>query len=177
MSQIYISVGSNIDKQLHINNALNALEATFGTLSISSIYESEAVGFKGTNFYNLVVGAQTSQPLPQVVETLKAIEQQNGRVRSAKKFSPRTLDLDLLTYDDIVADEPAQIPRDEITKNAFVLWPLAEIAPSEPHPTLHSTYQQLWQDYDQQSQKLWTVEFDRNQNLDQDFKQNLKQKT
>ncbi|MFT4927733.1 MAG: 2-amino-4-hydroxy-6-hydroxymethyldihydropteridine diphosphokinase [Phenylobacterium sp.] len=161
MSQIYISVGSNIDKQRYISNALNALETTFNEVSISSIYESEAVGFKGTNFYNLVVGAQTSLSLEQVVEALKRIEQDNDRVRSAAKFSPRTLDLDLLTYDDIIAEQPAQIPRDEITKNAFVLWPLAEIAPTERHPVSQLSYQQLWQQYDQQKQKLWVVSFNR----------------
>lgn len=161
MSQIYISVGSNIDKQRYISNALNALEETFSEVIISSIYESEAVGFKGTNFYNLVVGAQTSQSLEQVVEALKRIEQDNDRVRSAAKFSPRTLDLDLLTYDDIIAEQPAQIPRDEITKNAFVLWPLAEIAPTEQHPVSQLSYHQLWQQYDKQKQKLWTVPFNR----------------
>jgi 2-amino-4-hydroxy-6-hydroxymethyldihydropteridine diphosphokinase len=161
VSQIYISVGSNIDKQRYISNALNALETTFNEVSISSIYESEAVGFKGTNFYNLVVGAQTSLSLEQVVEALKRIEQDNDRVRSAAKFSPRTLDLDLLTYDDIIAEQPAQIPRDEITKNAFVLWPLAEIAPTERHPVSQLSYQQLWQQYDQQKQKLWVVSFNR----------------
>lgn len=161
MSQIYISIGSNIDRHRHISNSLNALEAAFDDVVISSIYESEAVGFSGDNFYNLVVGAKTELGLSAVVEILKQIEQDNGRVRIAQKFSARTLDLDLLTYDDITAQEPAQIPRDEITKNAFVLWPLAEIAPQQKLPGSEQTYQQLWQAYDQSKQKLWTVAFDR----------------
>lgn len=162
MSQIYISIGSNIDRNHHINASLNALEQTFGELSISSIYESEAVGFEGENFYNLVVGAQTELNMPEVVETLKKIEDENGRVRGGERFSARTLDLDLLTYDDLIAEEPAQIPRDEITKNAFVLWPLAEIAPNDILPGSDKSYQQLWQAYDQNKQKLWTVPFTRN---------------
>ncbi len=161
MSQIYISIGSNINRHQHISNGLNGLEKVFGELSISSIYESEAVGFRGDNFYNLVVGAQTTLSLQQIVDALKDIEQQNGRQRTTQKFSPRTLDLDLLTCDDIVAEEPAQIPRDEITKNAFVLWPLAEIAPTQKHPSNQLSYHQLWQNYDKQKQKLWTVDFKR----------------
>jgi 2-amino-4-hydroxy-6-hydroxymethyldihydropteridine diphosphokinase len=168
VSQIYVSIGSNIDKQRHINNGLDALEAAFGELSVSSVYESESVGFTGENFYNLVVGAQTGLPLPEVVKQLKRIEQQNGRKPSSEKFSPRTLDLDLLTYDTIIASQPAQIPRDEITKNAFVLWPLAEIAPTQVHPVNGLSYQQLWQGYDQQTQKLWVVTFNRQLNCTQE---------
>ena len=162
MSQIYISIGSNIDMQKYISNALNALEVIFEDVVISSVYESEAVGFKGDNFYNLVAGAKTSLSLSDVVEALKQIEQQNDRIRTTKKFSARTLDLDLLTYDDLIVDQPAQIPRNEITKNAFVLWPLAQIAPQQKLPGTEQTYQQLWQDYDQAKQNLWVVAFNRN---------------
>jgi 2-amino-4-hydroxy-6-hydroxymethyldihydropteridine diphosphokinase len=161
VSQIYISIGSNIDKQRYISNAFDALEAAFEQVVFSSVFESEAVGFAGENFYNLVVGAQTNLPLGEVVTQLKQIEDDNGRLRSTEKFSARTLDLDLLSYDDIIADQPAQIPRDEITKNAFVLWPLAEIAPQQRLPGTQKTYQQLWQDYDQSKQKLWIVNFNR----------------
>jgi len=89
-----------------------------------------------------------------VAKILREIEFANGREINAKKFSPRTLDLDLLLYDDLILAEPAQIPRDEITKNAFVLWPLAEIAPQLKHPILQQSYDQLWQNYDQTSQQL-----------------------
>jgi 2-amino-4-hydroxy-6-hydroxymethyldihydropteridine diphosphokinase len=75
-----------------------------------------------------------------------------------KKFSPRTLDLDLLFFDDLVCEKPAQLPRDEITKNAFVLWPLAEIASDFMHPTVNQTIGQIWQNYDKTKQKLWQVE-------------------
>ncbi len=160
MAAIYISIGSNIEREKYIKNALEQLEATFGALSVSSVFESEAVGFEGDDFYNLVVGADTDKPLTDVVQILKQIEEDNGRIRSAKKFSARTLDLDILTYDDLVVEEPAQIPRDEITKNAFVLWPLAEIAPDVLHPTEKQSYADLWQQYDKSKQKLWTVPFE-----------------
>lgn len=161
MSQIYISIGSNIDREKHINNALNALERHFDNLIVSSVYESEAVGFEGDDFYNLVAGATTDMPVAEVVDCLKRIENENGRVRNTAKFSARTLDLDLLTYDQLIIEQPAQLPRDEINKNAFVLWPLAEIAPNTTMPGSEQTYEQMWQAYDKSKQKLWTVEFNR----------------
>jgi 2-amino-4-hydroxy-6-hydroxymethyldihydropteridine diphosphokinase len=154
MADIYISLGTNIEREHYLNQGLNALAATFGKLTLSSLFESEAVGFSGSAFYNLVIGISTTLAVEQVAESLRKIEFANGRCVNAKKFSPRTLDLDLLLYDDLVLTTPAQIPRDEITKNAFVLWPLAEIAPLLKHPILAKNYQQLWQDYDQSSQQL-----------------------
>ncbi len=163
MSQIYISIGSNIDRESNINKALDALERLFGDIEVSSIFESEAVGFEGDAFYNLVVGATTERPVDEVVSTLKKIEDDNGRIRGGEKFSARTLDLDLLTYDELIIDHPAQLPRDEISKNAFVLWPLAEIAPEVCLPGSNISYGQMWQQYDRNKQKLWKVEFNRNQ--------------
>lgn len=161
MSQIYISIGSNIDRENHINSALNSLEQLFDNITVSSVFESEAVGFEGDDFYNLVVGATTDLAVAAVVEHLKRIEDENGRVRNCAKFSARTLDLDLLTYDDLIIDQPAQLPRDEISKNAFVLWPLAQIAPDTLMPGTQTTYSQMWQSYDQNKQKLWIVDFNR----------------
>ncbi|TMN58619.1 2-amino-4-hydroxy-6-hydroxymethyldihydropteridine diphosphokinase, partial [Pseudoalteromonas piscicida] len=76
----------------------------------SSVFESEAVGFNGNNFFNSVFAAQTDMPLEQVCALLKQIERDNGRTPSDKNFSPRTLDLDLLFYDDVICDTPAQLP-------------------------------------------------------------------
>lgn len=160
MTQIYISVGTNINKEENIKAAIVALDSEFEALVISSVYESEAVGFDGDNFFNLVVGAKTQKSLAQVAQILKSIEKENGRIHSAKKFSARTLDLDLLTFDDVISDEPVQIPRHEITENAFVLWPLAEIAQHSLHPSLGQSYGDIWQAFDQTKQKLWTVPFE-----------------
>jgi 2-amino-4-hydroxy-6-hydroxymethyldihydropteridine diphosphokinase len=74
-----------------------------------------------------------------------------------KKFSPRTLDLDLLLYDDLIIDSPAQLPRNEIDKNAFVLWPLSEVAPMLLHPIIKQNYYTLWQNYDKNHQQLKIV--------------------
>ena len=154
MAEIYISLGSNINRQYHVEKGLNALAELFGSLSLSSLFESEAVGFAGKPFYNMVIGTMTERSLAEVAQALRDIEYANGRSKDAKKFSPRTLDLDLLLYDDVIAKQPAQIPRDEITKNAFVLWPLAEIAGELVHPVIGESYQVLWQEYDKNQQQL-----------------------
>jgi len=154
MAQIYISLGTNIEREHYLKQGLTALVEVFGELTLSSLYESEPVGFVGNAFYNLVIGVTTNFSVAAVAKILREIEFANGRSINAKKFSPRTLDLDLLLYDDLILAEPAQIPRDEITKNAFVLWPLAEIAPQLKHPILQQSYHQLWQNYDQSSQQL-----------------------
>ena len=159
MAQIYISLGSNVNKEHYIYQALLTLKHYFPNLEHSSVFESEAVGFSGSNFYNSVVSANTDMPLEQLCQLLKKIEHDNGRKQSDKKFSPRTLDLDLLFYDDMICDVPAQLPRDEITKNAFVLQPLAELAPNFYHPVVKQTLAQLWEHYHNPNQKLWKVEF------------------
>ena len=112
----------------------------------------------GNNFYNLVAAATTDLTLEEVCALLKQIEREHGRTPADKKFSPRTLDLDLLFFDDVICDTPAQLPRDEITKNAFVLWPLAEVAGEFSHPVENKSVAQLWQEYDKTKQKLWKVE-------------------
>ena len=158
MAQIFISIGSNINKEHYIKAALAILPTHFDNVIYSSIFESESVGFEGNNFYNLVAAATTDLPLEEVCTLLKQIEREHGRTPADKKFSPRTLDLDLLFFDDVICNSPAQLPRDEITKNAFVLWPLAEVAGEFSHPVENKSVAQLWQEYDKTKQKLWKVE-------------------
>jgi len=161
MAAVYVSVGSNIDPATHIRSAIRELRGYYPCLTLSSVYESEAVGFAGDNFYNLVVAFETDDDVQRVAGVLRAIEESHGRDRSAAKFSSRTIDLDLLLYDDLVINrDDLNIPRDEITKNAFVLWPLAEIAGDLLHPQTGRSYFGMWNDYDKQRQSLWPVPFD-----------------
>ncbi len=160
MARVYISIGSNIDAENNIRKAVRALEEEYGRLILSSVYESEAVGFEGDNFLNLVASLKTDQDVHQVADKLRQIEDDNGRDRTAERFSPRTIDLDLLLYDDLVLNEAnLQLPRDEITKNAFVLLPLEEIAPQLIHPLSGKTMCDHWLNFDKESQKLWAVPF------------------
>lgn len=157
MAKVYISLGTNIERERYVILGLNALKTLFGKMTVSSLFASEAVGFDGPEFYNLVVGADTNLSLDELVLQLKNIELEHGRSPTAKKYSPRTLDLDLLIYDHVIATQPAQLPRDEILTSAFVLWPLAELAGNELHPVQQISYQQLWQAFDKHSQKLTKV--------------------
>ena len=160
MARIYISLGTNIDPVEHMQSGLVDLHQHFGKLTLSRMYESEAVGFQGTNFLNMVAAADTDMSITDVVATFKRIEKQNGRIRGEKKFSPRSLDIDLLLYDDEVCQLPIELPRGEVLYNAFVLWPLAEVAPTLQHPVNTKTYQLLWNEFDKTSQSIWPVEFE-----------------
>jgi len=158
MAQIYISLGTNIEREHYVKQGLislaTAFEIPFEALTLSSLFESEAVGFSGAAFYNMVIGINCPHSVEEVATILRAIEFSHGRDHNAKKFSPRSLDLDLLLYDNLIIDLPAQLPRDEITKNAFVLWPMSQVAPALLHPIIEKNYKTLWQSYNKQSQKI-----------------------
>ncbi|MFV2059112.1 MAG: 2-amino-4-hydroxy-6-hydroxymethyldihydropteridine diphosphokinase [Gammaproteobacteria bacterium] len=159
MAVIYISIGSNINAEFHVCAGINALRGLYGNITTSIVYESDAVGFDGDNFYNLVVKATVNEDVKSVAMHLRTIEDDFNRDRTGPKFSSRTLDLDLLLYDDLILNEPhLELPRGEITTNAFVLLPLSELAADLIHPTVEKTIGQLWQEYDKDSQKLWPIE-------------------
>ena len=160
MSEVYLSVGSNIEREENIRAGFERLTEYFGTLVCSPVYESVAVGFEGDNFYNLVVGFATRQDVKAVAQILRDIEDQQHRVRDGVKFSSRTLDLDLILYEDLVIDDGRlQIPRDEIEKYAFVLQPLADIVPEKLHPVLKRTYASMWADFDPNDVQQFAVAF------------------
>lgn len=145
----FISIGSNIDKEVHIPSSLNALRKLFGDIVVSSVYETEPVGFVGDKFYNLIVEFESELSAKDVAKRLRQIELDHGRSRESQKFSARTLDLDLILYgEQVISDGRLQIPRDEIERYAFVLEPLAEIAAERRHPVTGQSYGQLWQDFD-----------------------------
>lgn len=156
---ILISVGSNINKAANTDAGLRALAGAFTDIQLSPVYESEAIGFKGDTFFNLVVSARTDLSISGVCEVLKRIEDDNGRVRGEEKFASRTLDLDLLTFDEDVINSPIVLPREEILHNAFVLRPLADLVPQSVHPIVKHTYESLWQQYDKKKQKLWLADY------------------
>ena len=159
MAQVYISVGSNIDRRRNIAAALQILTDTYGELQQSSVYESAAVGFDSAPFYNLVLGFSTQQSPQAVHEQLHSIENRCGRQRTAA-LSARTLDLDLLLYDDRVMTEGKLVlPRDDINRYAFVLRPLAEIAAAARHPVTGVSFKDMWAEFDDETQPLTRVDW------------------
>lgn len=160
MARVYLGLGSNTDREHYIHAALDALAEQFGDLQLSSVYESEAVGFEGDAFLNLVAGIETSMSVGELSRYLKALEDRHGRRRDCPRYSGRTLDIDILTYDQCVGlVDGVALPRGEILFNAFVLWPLAEIASGELHPLAALSYGELWQNYEHNRQALWPVSF------------------
>ena len=156
MAEVLLGLGSNQNAHAVLKSALVSLQSTFGAIVLSPVYESEAVGFDGDNFLNMVVQIQTNLTVGKLLEALRAIEDAHGRDRTQPKFGGRTLDIDILTYDDVVGCvDGVTLPRDEVLKNAFVLKPLADTWPNALHPELKSSYQALWAAYDKTAQKLW----------------------
>lgn len=160
MARVLLSLGSNIDREHNIQGALAALRNAFGNIECSPVYESEAVGFEGDPFLNLVVLIHTELSVGQLSALLHNIEDQYGRTREGARFSARTLDIDILTYDDATGVvDGVKLPRGEILKNAFVLLPMADLVPDDIHPIQQKSYAALWQAFDKTSQKLWQVPF------------------
>ena len=160
MAWVYISLGSNIDREALTRAGVASLRQRYGELLLSSVYESEAVGIEGENFYNMVIALQTDEDVESVAQALHQIEDEHGRDRTGPRFSSRTLDLDLLLYDDLVLQQgKLQIPRDEILERAFVLWPMAEVAADLMHPVVGKTYAELWQAFDKSKEKLQPISF------------------
>ncbi|UTT87313.1 2-amino-4-hydroxy-6-hydroxymethyldihydropteridine diphosphokinase (plasmid) [Vibrio pelagius] len=162
MTTVYVSIGSNINREYHVTQALEALETRFAPLHISRFYDCVPVGFEGDNFLNLVVGFECDISVADLSKILHQIELDNGRQRQTKAFAARTMDIDILLYDDLVGViDGVELPRGEITEYAFVLRPLVDIAAQKRHPTLDISYQQLWDNFDQSSQKTQPISFTR----------------
>jgi len=158
MTKVFVSIGSNIEREKNILSGIATLDAHFGPLIQSSIYESLAFGFEGPNFYNLVVGFDTGLSLLDVHSLLKAIELEHGRPIDSPSFVSRTLDLDLLLYGDLISNENGiELPRSDIFKYAFVLCPLAEIAGNLYNPQFKKCYRDLWRDFAKRDPEVWKV--------------------
>jgi 2-amino-4-hydroxy-6-hydroxymethyldihydropteridine diphosphokinase len=161
MARVYVGIGSNVDRELRIRQAVEALREAFGTIELSPIYDSVAVGFDGSNFLNLVAAFDSELDVEAVAAVFREIEDRLGRDRSLPKFASRPIDLDILLYGDAVVDVPGiRIPRTEIVVNAFVLKPLQDIAPELPHPETGQSFAELWQRMQPDAPKLTRVELD-----------------
>lgn len=136
MIRAYVALGSNLgDPVRTIEDAIDAMAALRGSLltAISSLYRTAPVGLRNQpDFMNAVVALDTRLPPRELLDELSTLEARFGRIREpdSVKNAPRTLDLDLLLHGDTVQDDPAlTLPHPRMHERAFVLAPLAEIAP------------------------------------------------
>lgn len=135
-AQVYLDIGSNIDRKRNIHSCMQQLRLEFPDVVFSRAYESEAAGFEGDSFINLSASLQTDKSYQEMLRYLKRLETDHARQRSGVKFSSRTLDVDILFYNDLILQPEIDLPRAEVTKYPFVLYPLAEIAADFIHPEL-----------------------------------------
>ena len=145
MARAYLSLGSNLEPERHLRAALAELEARFGVLLVSPAYRSRAEGFEGPDFLNLAVGLDTELDPHALDAWLHALEARHGRRRDVPRYSSRTLDVDIVLYEDVVLEGPGnlRIPRPEL-QHAFVLKPLSDIAPDVVVPGSANTLAELW---------------------------------
>ncbi|HSX59520.1 MAG TPA: 2-amino-4-hydroxy-6-hydroxymethyldihydropteridine diphosphokinase [Tahibacter sp.] len=146
MASAYLSLGSNQNPEANLSSAVAALRRRFGQVRISAAYRFPAVGFDGADFVNLAAVIETDLAPEMLNDWLHALEDRHGRRRDVPRFSDRTLDIDIVLFGDQIlrGSGNLQVPRDEL-KHAFVLRPLAEIAPDAVVPTSGRTLRELWE--------------------------------
>jgi len=158
MPEIYVAAGSNIEPERNLALASKELLRVFPDTCFSSWYRNPAVGFQGDDFINFVAGFNSELPVHEVVQRLQAIETLCGRPRDAPRWAPRSMDLDILLYDELICDEPRlKLPRPDLLKRAFMLGPLAELAPALVHPTAGLSIAELWNRFDRAAHPMQKV--------------------
>ena len=158
MPEVFVAAGSNVEPESSLRKALDALERLYAPLTVSPAYRNKAVGFDGADFINLVIGFSTTDSLIDVRRNLQSVEALCGRAPDAPKWAPRSMDLDILLYDDVVSDEPGfLLPRPDLVKRPYMLKPMADIAPDRMHPLLQKTMRQLWETFDQGGHEMKEV--------------------
>ena len=160
-TEVFLSLGSNIDPVENLQYACEELKKTFGNIQISSAYRNKPIGFEGNDFLNMVVKVKSTFNPNEILNYLRGLEVATGRDTGTGVFDSRTLDIDMILYNDLVRPEkPFKIPRQDIELYSFVLCPLAEINPDGVHPIIGKTFKDLWEDFDQKEHFIEKVSLD-----------------
>jgi 2-amino-4-hydroxy-6-hydroxymethyldihydropteridine diphosphokinase len=145
MPQVYIALGGNIEPAVRLTEAARALKARFPDVRFSACYRNAAVGFEGADFLNAAAEFSSELSVVEVLQALHAIEALCGRSRNDPKFGPRAMDMDLLLYGDQVGSGPGYtLPRPDLVRQAYMLGPMAELAPQVRHPLAGQSIASLW---------------------------------
>ena len=159
VARVYLGLGSNIDAESNLRIGLSELRRAYGSVDVSRVYRSAAVGFEGDDFLNLVVGVDTTESPVDIHARMERIHDLVGRERGSERYASRPLDIDLLLYDDIVLEHPRfRIPRRDVLEYSFVLGPLAELDPALVHPETGRSIAEHWRAFDQRCHPLHLVD-------------------
>lgn len=145
MSTAWLSLGSNLDPETHLFEAAIALRARFGDVDFSPVYRTPAVGFEGPDFLNAAARIEGDFDVHGLNAWLHDLEALHGRRRDGPRYASRTLDIDIVLFDDLVLKGPGslQLPRPEL-EHAFVLKPLADLAPELRVPGDDRSLRERW---------------------------------
>lgn len=155
MVDVYVAAGSNVQPEHYLRRALAELRVRYPGVRVSPVYRNRAVGFEGADFLNFVVSFATDEPVTRVRERLQEIEALCDRPPNADKWAPRTIDLDILLYGDLVSTQPGLLlPRPDLVRRAYMLKPMVDIAPEVVHPTLNKAVGEIWNEFDQAAHEL-----------------------
>ena len=142
----YLSLGSNIpDRAANLRRAVEQIAVSVGTVTMQSpIYETQSWGYTDGDYLNQTIAVETTLTPQQLLTATAAIETALGRVRSGNGYKARTIDIDILFYDNEIIDSPhLTVPHPKIALRRFVLQPTADIAPDFVHPRIGKTIRQL----------------------------------
>ncbi|MBC3377380.1 2-amino-4-hydroxy-6-hydroxymethyldihydropteridine diphosphokinase [Pseudomonas sp. SWRI92] len=141
--QIYLGLGSNVERETHIEIALTMLEERLENIRCSPVYESISLDGDHPPFFNLVISASTDLSLRELIAWLKGIERLHGRRSGMQRLI--ALDIDLLLFDSLTGNiDGIQLPRAEILTRSFVLYPLQLLAPKLHPPGCEVSLAELW---------------------------------
>ena len=159
MAVVYLGLGSNMQPEQNLRMAVDCLRSHFTNVVLSNSYQSDALGFEGDDFINLVARVETDLSLDDVLAVLEEIHDKSGRERGCAKFVSRPLDIDLLLYDRLV-DVSRRVPRSDVLEYSFVLIPLAEIAADYVHPVSGQSIAEHSQEFDKSNHPLTKQDLD-----------------
>jgi 2-amino-4-hydroxy-6-hydroxymethyldihydropteridine diphosphokinase len=158
MAEAYVAAGSNVRPRANLVRTLAMLRREFPGLRVSPAYRNRAAGFEGEDFLNLVAAFPCTLTPEALLERLKEIERAIGREPGAAKWGPRTLDLDLILYGNLAGEFAGrQLPHRDLATRAWVLGPLAALAPELRHPVTGEPIGELWRRFDRTAHPLEEV--------------------